>query len=159
MDEHRFGKDDCDTVGEMANVCAQIVLTSLYSVRVGRPNLLCIVNIPARAVEIGMPFLDVLVRITSQHSSYISRSKQNVHEIVTKHEGWLFSQQANQNQEQDTARRDNTTRVTSSLFSQYTPTGNLSSCFFYSGRVNFLMQLQFLAPVELFFKQLKGYSF
>ena len=32
--------------------------------------------------------------------------------------------------------------------------------FFYSGRdVNFLMQLQFLAPVELFFKQLNGYSF
>ena len=27
------------------------------------------------------------------------------------------------------------------------------------GGVNFLMQLQFLAPVELFFKQLKGYSF
>ena len=41
----------------------------------------------------------------------------------------------------------------------YPPTGNLSSCFFYSGGVNFLMQLQFLAPVELFFKQLKGYSF
>ena len=31
--------------------------------------------------------------------------------------------------------------------------------FFVLGRVNFLMQLQFLAPVELFFKQLKGYSF
>ena len=44
-------------------------------------------------------------------------------------------------------------------FTQYPPTGNLSSCFFYSGGVNFLMQLQFLAPVELFFKQLKGYSF
>ena len=43
--------------------------------------------------------------------------------------------------------------------SAYPPTGNLSSCFFYSGGVNFLMQLQFLAPVELFFKQLKGYSF
>ena len=31
--------------------------------------------------------------------------------------------------------------------------------FFYSGRVNFLMQLQFLAPVELFLKQLNCYSF
>ena len=41
----------------------------------------------------------------------------------------------------------------------YTSTGNLSSCFFYSGVVNFLMQLQFLAPVELFLKQLNGYSF
>ena len=41
----------------------------------------------------------------------------------------------------------------------YPPTGNISSCFFYSGGVNFLMQLQFLAPVELFFKQLNGYSF
>ena len=41
----------------------------------------------------------------------------------------------------------------------YPSTGNLSSCFFYSGGVNFLMQLQFLAPVELFFKQLKDYSF
>ena len=44
-------------------------------------------------------------------------------------------------------------------FKLYTSTGNFSSCFFYSGRVNFLMQLQFLAPVELFFKQLNGYSF
>ena len=41
----------------------------------------------------------------------------------------------------------------------YTSTGNISSFFFYSGGVNFLMQLQFLAPVELFFKQLNGYSF
>ena len=31
--------------------------------------------------------------------------------------------------------------------------------FFLFWGVNFLMQLQFLAPVELFFKQLKGYSF
>ena len=31
--------------------------------------------------------------------------------------------------------------------------------FFILGGVNFLMQLQFLAPVELFFKQLNGYSF
>ena len=45
-------------------------------------------------------------------------------------------------------------------FSNYTSTGNLSSCFFlFWGGGNFLMQLQFLAPVELFFKQLKGYSF
>ena len=35
----------------------------------------------------------------------------------------------------------------------------LKQLFFYSGGVNFLMQLQFLAPVELFFKQLKVYSF
>ena len=35
----------------------------------------------------------------------------------------------------------------------------LKQLFFYSGGVNFLMQLQFLAPVELFFKQLNGYSF
>ena len=41
----------------------------------------------------------------------------------------------------------------------YPSTGNISSCFFYSGGINFLMQLQFLAPVELFFKQLKGLQF
>ena len=40
----------------------------------------------------------------------------------------------------------------------YTSTGNRSSCCFYSEGVNLLMQLQFLAPVELFFKQLNGYS-
>ena len=39
------------------------------------------------------------------------------------------------------------------------PPEMLAVFFFYSGGVNFLMQLQFLAPVELFFKQLKGYSF
>ena len=31
--------------------------------------------------------------------------------------------------------------------------------FFLFGGFNFHIQLQFLAPVELFFKQLKGYSF
>ena len=42
----------------------------------------------------------------------------------------------------------------------YPSTGNLSSCsFFYSEGVKKLMQLQFLAPVEFFLKQLKGYSF
>ena len=45
------------------------------------------------------------------------------------------------------------------LESDFTSTGNNSSCFFYSGGFNFLMQLQFLAPVELFFKQLNRYSF
>ena len=35
----------------------------------------------------------------------------------------------------------------------------LKQLFFLFLGVNFLMQLQFLAPVELFFKQLKGYSF
>ena len=49
--------------------------------------------------------------------------------------------------------------MTRSRSCAYPSTGNISSCFFYSGRGNFLMQLQFLAPVELFFKQLKGYSF
>ena len=35
----------------------------------------------------------------------------------------------------------------------------LTQLFFILRSVNFLMQLQFLAPVELFLKQLKGYSF
>ena len=36
-------------------------------------------------------------------------------------------------------------------FQNYPSTGNLSSCFFFIlGGVNFLMQLQFLAPVEIF---------
>ena len=35
----------------------------------------------------------------------------------------------------------------------------LKQLFFLFWGINFLMQLQFLAPVELFFKQLKGYSF
>ena len=52
-------------------------------------------------------------------------------------------------------------RLSQDLFfcMRYHSTGNLSSCFFYSGGVNFLMQLQFLAPVEIFFKQLNGCSF
>ena len=37
----------------------------------------------------------------------------------------------------------------------YLSTGKLSSCFFYSGRFNFLMQLQFLALVELFLSSLR----
>ena len=60
-----------------------------------------------------------------------------------------------------TCRKNSPKRGTRGIWEKpkYPSTGNLSSCFFYSGRFNFLMQLQFLAPVELFFKQSKGYSF
>ena len=76
MDEHRFGKHDCDIVGELANVCAQIVLTCLKIVRIGRPNFLWIVNIPARAVTKWKTRLARLIsRVAVSFAGALSGSK------------------------------------------------------------------------------------
>ena len=51
LDDHNFKKEELETVGEMSQVCSQIVLKCLYLARIGRPDILWSENQLARAVS------------------------------------------------------------------------------------------------------------
>ena len=50
IDDHQFKEEELKSVGELSNVCSQIVLKCLYLARIGRPYILWSVNKPARAI-------------------------------------------------------------------------------------------------------------
>ena len=50
LDDHQFKQEEFESVGELSQVCSQIVLTCLYLTRIGRPDNLWSVNKLARAV-------------------------------------------------------------------------------------------------------------
>ena len=39
LDDHQFKEEELGSVGELSKVCSQIVLTSLYLARIGRPDI------------------------------------------------------------------------------------------------------------------------
>ena len=50
LDDHNFKKEELETVGELSDVCSQVVLKCLYLARVGRLDILWSVNKLARSV-------------------------------------------------------------------------------------------------------------
>ena len=50
LDDHQFKKEELESVGELSEVCSQIVLKCLYMARFGRLDILFSVNKLARAV-------------------------------------------------------------------------------------------------------------
>ena len=50
LDDHNFKKEELDTVGELSNVCSQVVLKCPYLARIGGPDILWSVNKLVRAV-------------------------------------------------------------------------------------------------------------
>ena len=50
IDDHQLKPEDFEVAGELASICARVVLKCLYLARIGRPDLLWTVNILARAV-------------------------------------------------------------------------------------------------------------
>ena len=51
IDDHHFNEEEeMKSVGEMSQVCSQIVLKSLYSARIGRPDILWSVNKLPRSI-------------------------------------------------------------------------------------------------------------
>ena len=50
LDDHQFTQEELEAVGEMSEVCSQIVLNILYLARNGRPDILWSLNKLARAV-------------------------------------------------------------------------------------------------------------
>ena len=50
IDDHHFKEDEMKSVGELSQVCSQIVLKCLYLARIGRPDILWSVNRLARSI-------------------------------------------------------------------------------------------------------------
>ena len=50
LDDHQFKKEEMETVGELSEVCSQIVLRCLDLARIGRPDISWTVNYLARSV-------------------------------------------------------------------------------------------------------------
>ena len=50
IDDHHFKKEEMKSVGELSQVCSQIVLKCLYLARIGRPDILWSVNKLARSI-------------------------------------------------------------------------------------------------------------
>ena len=50
IDDHHFKEEEMKSVGELSQVCSQIVLKCLYLARIGRPDILWSVNKSARSI-------------------------------------------------------------------------------------------------------------
>ena len=50
LDDHQFKKEELESVGELSEVCSQIILKCLNVARIGRPDILWSVNKLTRAV-------------------------------------------------------------------------------------------------------------
>ena len=50
IDDHHFKEEEMKSVGELSQVCSQIILKCLYLARVGRPDILWSVNKLARSI-------------------------------------------------------------------------------------------------------------
>ena len=50
IDDHHFKEEEMKFVGELSQVCSQIVLKCLYLARIGRPDILWSVNKLARSI-------------------------------------------------------------------------------------------------------------
>ena len=50
IDDHHFKEEDMKSVGELSQVCSQIVLKCLYLARIGRPDILWLGNKVARSI-------------------------------------------------------------------------------------------------------------
>ena len=70
FDDHQFKEKELGSVGELSNVCSQIVLKCLYLVRIGRPDVLWSVNKLARVTKMTKVCDKCLARLIS----YIHRT-------------------------------------------------------------------------------------
>ena len=50
IDDHHFKEEEMKSVGEMSQVCSQVVVKCLYLARIGRPDILWSVNKLARSI-------------------------------------------------------------------------------------------------------------
>ena len=50
LDDHHFKKEELERVGDLSEVCLQMVLKCLYLARIGKPDILWSVNKLARSV-------------------------------------------------------------------------------------------------------------
>ena len=72
LDDHHIKKEELESVGELSEVCTQIVLKCWYFARIGRPDILWSVNKLARSATKWAQACD---RRVASLSSYIHRTR------------------------------------------------------------------------------------
>ena len=65
VDDHHFKEEEMKSVGELSQVCSQIVLKCLYLARIGRPDIQLSVNKLARSITKWSESTDFI------HSSHV----------------------------------------------------------------------------------------
>ena len=82
IDDHHFKEEKLESVGEVSQVCSQIVLKCLYTARIGRPDILWSVNKLARSITKWTKACDKrLNRLMSyiHHTRFCGRSWEVIH--------------------------------------------------------------------------------
>ena len=79
IDDHHFIEEEWKSVGELSQVCSQIVLKCLYLARVGRPDILWSVNKLARSITKLTKACDKLLSRLISHIHHASEFKQYCH--------------------------------------------------------------------------------
>ena len=79
IDDHHFKEEEWKSVGELSNVCSQIVLKCLYLARVGRPDILWSVNKFARSITKWTKACDKRLSRLISHIHHTCEYKQYCH--------------------------------------------------------------------------------
>ena len=90
IDDHHFIEEEMKSVGELSQVCSQIVLKCLYLARIGRPDILWSVNKLARSITKLTKACDKrLNRLISYiHHTFVKTSSIAMWVILQNNAGW-----------------------------------------------------------------------
>ena len=79
IDDHHFKEEELKSVGELSQVCSQIVLKCLYLARIERPDILWSVNKLARSITKWTKACDKQFSRLTSHIHHTSGYKQYCH--------------------------------------------------------------------------------
>ena len=79
IDDHHFKEEEMKCVGELSQVCSQIVLKCLYLARIGRPDILWSVNKLARSITKWTKACDKRLNRLISHIHHTCEYKQYCH--------------------------------------------------------------------------------
>ena len=89
IDDHHFKEEETKSVGELSQVCSQIVLKCFFLARIGRPDILWSVNKLARSITKWTKACDKRLNRLISYINHKSEYKQYCHVGNTaKQSGW-----------------------------------------------------------------------
>ena len=82
INDHHFKEEEMKSVGEMSQVCSQIVLKCLYLARIGRPDILWSVNKFARSITKWTQACDKHLNRLISHIHHTCECRQYCHVVI-----------------------------------------------------------------------------
>ena len=79
LDDHHFKEEELKSVGDLSQVCSQIVLKCLYLARIGRPDILRSLNKLARSITKRIKAIDKRLSRLISYIHHTSEYKQYCH--------------------------------------------------------------------------------